>query len=72
MKFRDFIKSFWLEPEERRSYEKTMLGDAWVISKTLWLIFIPAILLRSFLVGCLLPFLLIAILAGRIRSATKN
>ena len=72
MKVKEFIMSFYLDPPEAGRYGKNMLGDAWAVSKALWLILIPAFLLRNLLVGCMLPALLAGISFSWIRGGIKK
>ena len=72
MKIKEFIMSFYLEPAEAGRYEKSMLGDAWVVSKGLWLIMIPALLLRNLLVGFMLPALFAGVCFNWIRGTIKK
>ena len=72
MKVKEFIMSFYLSPPEAGRYEKRMLGDAWAVSKVLWLIMFPALLLRNLLVGFMLPALFAGVCFNWIRGAIKN
>ena len=72
MKVKELIMSFYLDPPEAGRYEKNMLGDAWAVSRALWLIMIPAILLRNLLVGCMLSALLAGICFSWIRGGIKK